>query len=131
MKTTDTMRKNAIQLTIFALLGSVLVFVRPSDAEPSGLEPGEVELTFTATPFTWVARTDQPGAGFGFSGGTAGDVNGDSYTDLIVGAPFYQIAGTNVGRVYVYYLNIARKSRNIHFSSMLTRHWRKDVALGG
>jgi len=30
-----------------------------------------------------------------------------------------------------YYLNIARKSRNIHFSSMLTRHWRKDVALGG
>gem|GEM_PF-7112509 len=31
----------------------------------------------------------------------------------------------------MYDLNIARKSRNIHFSSMLTRHWRKDVALNG
>jgi len=30
-----------------------------------------------------------------------------------------------------YHLNIARFSRNIHFSPMITRHWRKNVALVG
>ncbi len=38
------------------------------------------------------------GAQFGFSVGSAGDVNGDGYADVIVGAPF---SGAN-GRVYLY-----------------------------
>ena len=35
----------------------------------------------------WTAEGDQAGADFGISVATAGDVNGDGYSDVIVGAP--------------------------------------------
>ena len=44
-----------------------------------------------------------PADSFGYSVGTAGDVNGDGYADLIVGADGDDTAGTNAGRAYVYY----------------------------
>jgi FG-GAP repeat len=37
----------------------------------------------------WTAEGDQNNAYFGYSVGTAGDVNGDGYSDVIVGAYFY------------------------------------------
>ena len=37
---------------------------------------------------------------FGFSVSTAGDVNGDGYSDVIVGASYYN---SNTGRAYIYY----------------------------
>ena len=33
----------------------------------------------------------------------AGDVNGDGYADVIVGAPWYDAGGTDEGRAYVYH----------------------------
>ena len=38
---------------------------------------------------------------FGYSVGTAGDVNGDGYADVIVGAPDYDSGQTNEGRAFV------------------------------
>jgi hypothetical protein len=43
------------------------------------------------------------GDGFGCSAGTAGDVNGDGYGDVIVGASGNDAGGTDAGRAYVYY----------------------------
>jgi hypothetical protein len=43
------------------------------------------------------------GDDFGRSVGTAGDVNGDGYADVIVGAERNGAGGTNAGRAYVYY----------------------------
>ena len=51
----------------------------------------------------WTAESDQAGAYFGCSVATAGDVNGDGYSDVIVGAPCYDNGQTDEGRAYVYH----------------------------
>jgi hypothetical protein len=53
----------------------------------------------------WTAESDQASTYFGYSVGTAGDVNGDGYSDVIVGAPGYDNDQTDEGRAFVYYGN--------------------------
>ncbi len=51
----------------------------------------------------WTSTGDnQQGSGFGWSVACAGDVNADSYTDIIIGAHLYDMAGTDTGRAYLY-----------------------------
>jgi hypothetical protein len=59
----------------------------------------------SSTPYSPLPDTNQLGAQFGYSVATAGDVNGDGYSDVVVGAPYYDVAGTSVdeGRAYAYY----------------------------
>ncbi|MBX7041497.1 MAG: FG-GAP-like repeat-containing protein [Ignavibacteria bacterium] len=54
---------------------------------------------------SWTAESDQGSTYFGYSVSTAGDVNGDGFSDVIVGAPFYQNGQTQEGRAFVYYGN--------------------------
>jgi hypothetical protein len=56
-----------------------------------------------AATAAWTAESDQAGALFGVSVGTAGDVNGDGYADVIVGAPWYDNGATDEGRAFVYH----------------------------
>ncbi len=48
-------------------------------------------------------ESDVAFAAMGFSVASAGDVNGDGYNDVIVGAPFYSDGETNEGAALVYY----------------------------
>ncbi|MEW5989127.1 MAG: integrin alpha [Chloroflexota bacterium] len=51
----------------------------------------------------WIVEGDQEGAAFGHAAGAAGDVNGDGYDDLIVGADDYSNGQEEEGRAFVYY----------------------------
>ncbi len=57
-------------------------------------------LSLTAN---WTAESNQDYANMGFTVGSAGDVNGDGYSDVITGAPWYDNGETDEGRTYLYY----------------------------
>jgi hypothetical protein len=62
-----------------------------------------ITIASLATSPSWTAEGDQAGAGYGMAAGTAGDVNGDGYADIIVGAYAYDNGQANEGRVFVYH----------------------------
>jgi hypothetical protein len=62
---------------------------------PTGLDPGGT--------YAWMAEGDVDDAGFGTSVSTAGSVNGDSFADVIVGAPHYAGALTDEGGAFVFH----------------------------
>jgi hypothetical protein len=52
---------------------------------------------------SWTKEADQTSANFGYSVGTAGDVNGDGYADIIVGAYLWSSGNSNEGGAWVYH----------------------------
>ena len=59
----------------------------------------------TGLPATanWTAEDNQASAWFGGSVASAGDVNGDGFDDVIVGARFFDNPEVDEGRAYMYY----------------------------
>ncbi|MEI7965906.1 MAG: integrin alpha, partial [Chitinophagaceae bacterium] len=49
-----------------------------------------------------ILEANQAGANFGISVAMAGDVNGDGYSDVVVGAPFYSNGQASEGAAFIY-----------------------------
>jgi hypothetical protein len=59
--------------------------------------------TGLSTSANWTAESNQGNAQFGYSVSWAGDVNGDGFSDVIVGAPLFDSPEANEGRAFVYH----------------------------
>ncbi len=69
----------------------------------NGLDPDGSRPIGTPLNADWVVTSDQPNAYFGIHVGTAGDVNGDGYDEVMVGAPYYDMGQTNEGVAFLWY----------------------------
>ncbi len=75
-------------------------------ADDAGLSSGKVHLYFggpgadTIADLTFIGVA---GSFFGQSLSSAGDFDNDGYEDLLVGAPFYDLPGSNGGGVFLFY----------------------------
>ncbi len=82
----------------------------------------------------WTAESDQEGARFGISVSSAGDVNGDGYSDVIVGADLYDNGEMNEGRAHVYLGSVSGLSASAAWtaeSDQATAVFGRSVATAG
>lgn len=95
--------------------------------------PVTIDPILTAASGTF-DPTDQTSAKFGSSVSTAGDVNGDTYSDVIVGVPYFDNSGADQGRVYVFHGSASGISAtpNININAWANSfHFGKSVSTAG
>jgi hypothetical protein len=72
--------------------------------DSAAIHPITIRTRITTLPSSanWIDESDQDYALLGFAVSAAGDVNGDGYGDVIVGAPKYDRGQTEEGVVFLY-----------------------------
>ena len=67
---------------------------------------GSAEFPVTVDPLitapAWIGEGNREGALFGFSVAGAGDVNGDGFDDVVVGAPYYAVQSPREGAAFLF-----------------------------
>ena len=75
-----------------------------------------------ATP-SWTVSSGQSGAAFGSSVAGAGDVNGDGFSDVLVGAEFYDDGMTDGGEAFLYYGGPGGPGTGASWTAKLTQNY--------
>jgi len=104
--------------------------------DAGGVDAGRAYLYFGGAIMDNTADVTLTGAaaedGFGNSIANAGDVNGDGYSDVIVGARYSDVGGTDAGRAYVYFGGISMDNNvDIYFSSVQDVNFAASVSGSG
>src|SRR4030043_811274 len=75
-------------------------------AEILSANHGSAPMAFIINPFSspdWIGEANYEADSFAASVASAGDVNGDGFADVVVGAPYYTNDQLKEGRAYAYY----------------------------
>lgn len=87
-----------------------------------------LNLRLATTPSVIVYTGDTPGDLAGYTVAGVGDVNGDGFGDMLVGAPFNDIAGSNAGAVYVVLGSATLTSSNLGMFPIIVGEVANDEA---
>ena len=87
---------NPVPVTMSTQTGSLVIVVEDDGAV------WPITVQALASSPVWNVTINQANAYFGTSVATAGDVDGNGYSDVIVGAPSYDEGETDEGKVFVY-----------------------------
>jgi hypothetical protein len=84
--------------------------------EPGGAFRGRAYLFLGSgsglSTWAWMTEADQNGSNYGFSVSSAGDVNGDGFSDVVVGAWTYDEPEDNEGKAFLFLGSISGPSTN-------------------
>jgi hypothetical protein len=84
--------------------------------EPGGAFRGRAYLFLGSgsglSTWAWMTEADQNGSNYGFSVSSAGDVNGDGFSDVVVGAFTYDEPEDNEGKAFLFLGSISGPSTN-------------------
>jgi hypothetical protein len=86
------------------------------------------------TSANWTTESNQAGAQYGWSVAAAGDVNGDGYSDVVVGAPYFDGGQTDEGKAFVYHGTVSGLSASANWtaeSNQANAHFGWSVAAAG
>ncbi len=110
--------------------GDIIVGAYLNDA--GGSNAGRAYVYFGGTNMDstadWIFTGEAEGDFFGHSVATPGDVNGDGISDIMVGAPYNDFAGTDAGKAYLYLSSPVIPVELTSFSATynqnkITLHW--------
>ena len=82
----------------------------------------------------WSVASGQASARLGLSVASAGDVNGDSYADVIIGAPYFDNGSSDEGMVFVYLGSPSGLATTPHWaveSNTASKFWGQSVSSAG
>ncbi len=84
----------------------------------AGATRTDIDLTALAASDGFIIQGDVAGDQAGYSVSSAGDINGDGFADLIVGALFGDDGGTNAGEAYIIFGKAGSIRTNIDLTSL-------------
>ncbi len=94
--------KTRLQNVLIIGLLSLSLATYQAQAQFQSTLPGSIANSLPVIQ-NWMMEGNQEYANAGYSVATAGDVNGDGFSDVIVGAPQFDNESAGEGRAYVYY----------------------------